>query len=202
MRDDWSFRDESLKYLINDVESLREVLLKFANEIYELYDVNITKYKTLPSMALAIFLSNFYSRNKNPIKIIKGDVERNIREAYYGGIVSVFEHEIKNGFYYDKNSHYPHSMKNPMPIGEPVYTDNKNLDELFGFVKAKVVTPSASILKNPILPVRTEKGLTCPRGTFYGWWFSEELKNAVKYGYKVSVIGGLFKNQTSYLINT
>ena len=141
-------------------------------------------------MAFSIFLSNFYSINKNPIKIIKGDVEKNIREAYYGGIVSVFEHEIKNGFYYDKNSHYPHSMKNPMPIGVPVYTDNKNLDELFGFVKAKVVTPSASILKNPILPVRTEKGLTCPRGTFYGWWFSEELKNAVKYGYKVSVIGG------------
>ena len=190
LRDDWSFRDESLKYLINDVESLREILIKFGTEVYNLYNINITKHKTLPALAFSIFLSNFYSINKNPIKIIKGDVEKNIREAYYGGIVSVFEHEIKNGFYYDKNSHYPHSMKNPMPIGVPVYTDNKNLDELFGFVKAKVVTPSASILKNPILPVRTEKGLTCPRGTFYGWWFSEELKNAVKYGYKVSVIGG------------
>lgn len=83
-------KQESLKYLIHDVESLREILLKFANEIFELYDINITKYKTLPSMALAIFLSNYYDMNKNPIKIVKGDIERNIREAYYGGIVSTY----------------------------------------------------------------------------------------------------------------
>lgn len=90
--------------------------------------------------------------------------------------------------YGDDDSHFPHSMKNPMPIGNPLYTDNKNLEELFGFVKAKVIAPSASILKNPVLPVRTEKGLTCPRGTFSGWWFSEELKNAKKLGYEINVI--------------
>lgn len=99
LTDKWSFKEESLRYLINDVESLREILLKFATEIYEQFNINITKYKTMPSMAFAIFLSNFYNRkNKNPIKIIKGDVEKNIRAAYYGGVVSVFEHEVLNGY--------------------------------------------------------------------------------------------------------
>jgi hypothetical protein len=188
--DKWSFRAEAIKYLINDVESLREILLKFATEVYDMFSINITKYKTLPSMALAIYLSNYYDRNKNPLKVVKGDVEKNIREAYYGGIASVFEHEVFEGYYMDVNSHYPRAMKNPMPIGDPVYTDKKDLEDIFGFVKAKIIAPNKSVLKNPILPVRTENGLECPSDTtFFGWWFSEELKNAKKFGYHIEVIG-------------
>lgn len=89
---------------------------------------------------------------------------------------------------YEVSGHYPNSMKNPMPIGDPVYTDNKNLEEIFGYVKAQVTAPPASVLKNPILPIKTAEGLKCLRGTFYGWWFSEELKNAEKFGYQINVI--------------
>lgn len=188
-KNDWSFKEESTRYLIKDVESLREILIIFATEIYDSYHINITNYKTLPGIAFHIYLSNFYNRNKNGIKIIKGDIEKIIRSAYYGGIVSVFSHEIDNGYYYDINSHYPNCMKEPMPIGNPVYTDNNNLNELFGFVRAKVIAPDKSVLKNPILPLRDKDGLICPRGEFYGWWFSEELKNAENYGYKVVVLG-------------
>lgn len=99
-RNDWSFKDESLKYLINDVESLREILFKFAGEILELFDINIIKYKTLPSLAFLIFLSNFYNKENNQIKIIKDDVKKNIKTAYYGEITQVFEYEI----FYEKPS--------------------------------------------------------------------------------------------------
>lgn len=45
LRDDWSFRDESLKYLINDVESLREILIKFGTEVYNLYNIILLSIK-------------------------------------------------------------------------------------------------------------------------------------------------------------
>ena len=201
LNDNWSFKDECLKYLTNDVDSLRNILLIFAKEIYDQFNLNITNFKTLPSLALSIFLSNFYNRSSNPIKVVKGDVEKNIRSAYHGGLVFVFEHEVLDAFQYDINSHYPNCLKNPMPVGNPTYTDNPNLDQLFGFVRAKVIAPDVSVLKNPILPLSSPDGLICPRGTFYGWWFSEELKNAVKYGYQVTVLGSWTFSQSNNLFN-
>jgi hypothetical protein len=52
----WSFKDESIKYLTNDVESLRNILLIFGENIYELFNLNITKFKTLPAMAFPLVL--------------------------------------------------------------------------------------------------------------------------------------------------
>ena len=44
---------------------------------------------------------------------------------------------------YDINSHYPNQMKDlPMPGGKPRFSNETNLDSIFGFVRAKVTAPS------------------------------------------------------------
>lgn len=189
VKTNWSFKDECLKYLELDVKSLLEVLLIYSREIFKLYNLNIINYKTQAGLALNIFLSNYYDRKSLDIRVVKGFLEKEIRDGYFGGVVKVFSNVVKDGYYYDVNSHYPAAMLNDMPTGAPIFTTNKNLNDLFGFIKAKVIAPSSSQLKRAILPVKTEEGSDLARGTFIGTWFSEELKNAVKYGYKVEVIG-------------
>ena len=66
------------------------------------------------------------------------------------------------------------------------------MDNIFGFVFANVVCPSIEELRVPILPVRDLSGInvSCPRGSFSGIWFSEELKEAKLYAYIFEVLGG------------
>lgn len=45
-----------------------------------------------------------------------------------------------------------------MPVGNPVYTLNKNLDHIFGYVYAKITTNN---LNKPILPVRVTPPPKC-----------------------------------------
>jgi hypothetical protein len=75
-----------------------------------------------------------------------------------------------------------------MPVGNPTFTTNKDLNELFGFVKAIVVAPGVDKLANAVLPIRTKDGLVLFRDTREGMWFSEELKAAQAVGYIISVI--------------
>jgi hypothetical protein len=182
----WNFQEENLKYLKQDVISLLQILIKFNNEIFEDYSVNITSYNTIASLALGILLSNFFP--KASLCVIKGQIEDEIRSAYYGGITHVHSHEIKNGFYYDINSSYPASMLNPMPIGNPTFTTEEDLAKIFGFVKAEVTAPTKEVLANAILPFRTDSGLELFRGTRVAMWFSEELKFAKSLGYKINII--------------
>lgn len=168
VKPDWSFKAETLKYLESDVKSLLDVLSIYAQEIFSAYSLCITQYKTQAALAFAIYLSNFYNRDKHNIKVVKGYIEKEIRSAYYGGMVSVYANDIKTGYLYDVNSHYSAAMLNDMPTGNPIYTDNKNLEELFGFVKARVTTPSESRLKRLILPIRIDDKLQFIRGTFVG----------------------------------
>jgi hypothetical protein len=151
-------------------------------------------------------LSNVVAKKEFNLKIIKGQIESEIRNAYYGGITAVHQNSIQSGFFYDVNSSYPASMLKTMPVGNPTYTTNKNLKELFGFVKAIVVAPSSQELANAVLPARTKTGLELFRDTRIGRWFSEELKFAESLGYKITVIDAyIFKkgyNVFAGFINT
>lgn len=75
-------------------------------------------------------------------------------------------------------------------IGDILKSSNK---DPFGFFYVKVTTPK--YLKVPILQTRlkTKYGgyrTISPLGSWNGWYFSEELKNAMKYGYKFEVQWG------------
>lgn len=86
--------------------------------------------------------------------MIKGPLEKYIRESYFGGNVGAYANEtngiVGKGYHYDINSQYPASMLNKMPIGNPVFSTNSNLEYYSGFVMvyADITPPTEDKLKN------------------------------------------------------
>ena len=175
----WNLEKETLKYLKKDVEGLLEVTIKFRDTIHNKYNLNITKYKTLSSLALGLYTSNYISPDLIPeLKMIKGGLENEIRSSYFGGNVEVFINEITKGYLYDINSQYPKAMLNDMPIGDPVYSLEKDLKKIFGFVFGEITCPNEQELQVPFIQYRNpfSNNVTCPRGNFSRLIFSEEVK--------------------------
>jgi hypothetical protein len=56
--------------------------------IFNLFGKNIHKYPTLPSLAFAIFRSNFMEENSIPQ--LSGKIAKDIRTSYTGGAVDVY----------------------------------------------------------------------------------------------------------------
>jgi hypothetical protein len=80
-----------------------------------------------------------------------------MRYAFYGGHVDVYKPIGNNIKYYDINSLYPFVMaNNNFPIGNPTLSFDKDLNNYFGFVYCKIITPNNMDI--PILPFRGEDG--------------------------------------------
>jgi hypothetical protein len=148
------------------------------------FRVDFTKYPTIPSLAFAIYRSNFMKDGVIPI--IQSKLHRIIKQSYYGGISENYRSRGRNIKSYDVNSLYPHSMKTyPMPTGQPVYVRGnlkyiieigaatpKNRNSLneartlpFGFYNVKVVAPDQ--LDKPFLPTKIYSSKeTAPRTIF------------------------------------
>lgn len=189
-KDNWDLRKETINYLRSDVEGLLEAMTKFSNNIFSKYQLNITKIKTLPGLALAVYRSSYLPENlNNNLKMIKGEIEREIRKAYFAGNVDVFINKISKGYLYDLNSQYPAAMLNDMPLGEPILSLETNLDNIFGFVYGELIAPNEQTLRVPFIQYNDPitRNVTCPRGKFKRLIFSEEIKYALKYGYSINV---------------
>ena len=186
----WSLNSETLKYLKSDVEGLLEAVKKFNNNIFNKYQLNITKYKTLPSLTLAVYTSSYIPNNlKFELKMIKGDLEREIRSSYFGGNVDVFINEINKGYYYDMNSQYSKAMLNDMPVGSPILSLENNLNNIFGFVYGEITCPDEQTLQVPFIQYKDSlcRLNNCSRGSFKRLIFSEEIKYAIKFGYTINI---------------
>ena len=186
----WNLKKETLSYLKADIEGLLEALIKFNNNIFNKYQLNITKFKTLPGLAFAAYRSSYLPESlRSELKIIKGDLEQKIRTSYFGGNVDVFINEISEGYFYDLNSQYPAAMLQDMPIGDPILSIEKNLDRIFGFVYGKITAPNSDTLRVPFIQYKnpSDRTTVCPRGIFKRLIFSEEIKYALKYGYTMEV---------------
>jgi hypothetical protein len=97
--------------LKSDVEGLLDIVTKFNKNIFNKYSLNVTKFKTLPGLALAVYRSTYIPDNlKRDLKMVKGELEREIRSSYFGCNVEVFINEISKGYLYDINSQYPKAM--------------------------------------------------------------------------------------------
>jgi len=199
----WSFKDEAIKYCELDCISLFEVLTKFNELIYNEFKVDPSKALTLPSLAMRIYkthyLPNYHSTNQFSVYQLNGLPEFNIRKSYTGGAVDVYIPHNKDNeilYLYDVNSLYPSVMlNNPMPIGQPVaFLGNIRQVNVnaFGFFYCKIISPN--YLEHPILQrtikisngLRTIAGL----GSWEGWIFSQEMDNAMKYGYTFEILHG------------
>lgn len=190
----WSFYDETIKYLNNDLYSLHEVLIKANKQVFLDYNVNMTEHITISGLAVKIYLKDFY--NNNIPNINKSSIYKDIKQGYYGAITEVYRPYGRNLFYYDVNSLYPYVALQDMPgltcSKVLYYTDNQDIDDLFGFFYCSIDAPLDLYLG--ILPVR-DNGPRFPLGKWEGWYFSEELKFAKTYGYKIRVLKGYCFNR-------
>jgi len=191
----WDLRMETLKYLDSDVEGLYQLMKLVSTFYYDKHSINITKYKTLPSLTMAIFTSGYYNEDFN-IKMIKGKIEKEIRSSYFGGAVHVPSNGIviTKGFGYDMNSQYPFAMLSDMPVGNPTLTTETDLSKLFGFTYGLITPPSQKDLKLAIIRTVVNNQVVFPRTPFKRLIFTEEIKEAIKYGYT-------FEPEYSYVFN-
>jgi len=142
--------------------------------------------------------------------MITGKIRKDIQSGYSGGSTDMFIPKLLAGkkiYAYDVNSLYPYVMsKFDFPIGDPVYiegdiTNSWIEDNLFGFFYCKITTPEN--IKHPILQthIKTKDGIrtVSPLGSWEGWYFSEELKNALNFGYKFEISRGyLFERKNIF----
>lgn len=192
---DWDFRNESIKYCEQDCITLYQVISKFNKLIFERFSKNIWEYPTLPSLALAIFRSNYLEDNKIPR--LTGKISDDIRDGFTGGSTDMFiPYSNKPIYVYDVNSLYPYVMAMfDMPIGKIQFFegDITKIDpDAFGFFEVIVTAPDN--LETPILQthVKTSGGTRTisPLGTWRGVYFSEEIRNAREFGYKFEILKG------------
>jgi len=172
--------------------------------------VDITKVLSASSLSLLIFRLNHLDTN---IPILKNHVDSFIRKSYFGGATDYYKAYGEDLHYYDVNSLYPYAMLKPMPLN--LIKVHKNMDEsfptnqsqgcnsfggrdfnnFFGFVKCKVTTPNT--LK-PILPFKRNGRTIFPTGSWIGTYFSEEVKAAMKLGYKFTFYEGCYAEFDTY----
>jgi hypothetical protein len=211
----WVLKDEALKYCKLDCLSLYQVLIKFNSMIFELFNKNIHNYPTLPSLAFAIFRSNFITENTIPQ--LSGKIAKDIRLGYTGGAVDVYIPFNKKGIKIkglDVNALYPKQMCDKlMPIGLPTYFegDIRQIDKnAFGFFYCNIIAPDN--IKHPIIQTHVKiNNMTrtiAPIGTWTDMLFSPEMDNAMKYGYKFNILWGytfnkqiIFKEYVEFLHN-
>ena len=192
----WNLKDECLKYLDKDLRSLLAIMDTFNKYIFRLYDIQMTQCLTISRLALNIFLKDYLIDSRIPV--IRSNMYKDIKEAYFGGITEVYKPYGENLFYYDVNSLYPYSALNSIPGNICTYTEDfgfkgvynfvsTNLNDLFGFFYCEIETDESYL---GLLPVRHLKGVVMPQGKWSGWYFSEELKFAAANNYKIKVIKG------------
>lgn len=63
----WVLKDEAIKYCIQDCKTLYQVLVRFNELIFTNFNVNVWKYPTLPSLAVAIYRTGYIDNFQIPI---------------------------------------------------------------------------------------------------------------------------------------
>lgn len=186
----WSFKDETIKYLNLDLLVLYEILVKANKQVFMDYDLNMVDSLTIYNLAMKLYMTKYY--NNNIPSINKPSLYNDVKLAYYGGITEVYKPYGENLYYYDVNSLYPYAALNSMPGTNCIYMDTinnsiENIDNFFGFYYCTIKTNNSYL---GLLPVRSKQGIIMPNGEWSGWYFSEQLKFASLNGYEIFVHKG------------
>jgi len=203
----WNFKDQAIKYCNLDCMILYEILIKFNELVFNEFKININTVLTLPALAMRVFKTNFMPENK--VYQLHGRVEQDVRQSYTGGAVDVYiphnrvtpwlineNVQYETLYLYDVNALYPTVMSTiELPTGEPIVFEGdirRFEPDSFGFFYCIITSPV--YLEHPILQrsIKTPAGLRtiAGLGTWEGWIYSEEMDNAVKYGYTFEIIKG------------
>jgi DNA polymerase type B, organellar and viral len=173
-----------LDYAKQDALSLLLALLK-AQDIYlKTYNIDIGSIWSTATLSLKIFRTKFLT---SIIPALDRNIDKYVRDGYYGGATDCFQRYGENLYYYDVNSLYPYAMLNYMPLDYDEFHPYLNsLDNFFGFCLVHIECPKD--INIPLLPHRMNSKIIYP--TWTGTYFSEILKEAMKHGYKITPING------------
>ncbi len=196
--EDYNLLEMFKQYSIQDSLALYQALDKAQSIYSKNYSVDITSILSTSTLSLKIFRQQFLNVD---IPILKDSEDNFIRRGYFGGATDYYKAHEKNLHYYDVNSLYPYAMLQPMPHEMIKFHNdmsNIKLENFFGFCLCEVTTPKN--IKIPLLPYKHNGKTIFPTGTFIGVYFSEELKEVIKHGYKVTLIKG-YEFSKVYLFN-
>lgn len=179
--------EKFLEYANQDAIVLYLSMVEATKHYLEHYGVELCRNLSLSSLSLKIFRQRFM---KKSIPALNNQMDSFIRNSYYGGSTDIYKQYAKDLYYYDVNSLYPFVMQKYMPLN-PIahYKAPFDLKNFFGFALAKVTAPEG--IENPILIFRHEGKTIHPKGTWVGVYFSEELRAALKFGYKIELLEGI-----------
>jgi hypothetical protein len=104
------YMDELSKYCLMDSIALAYVIDGFAQRMFDKFKINIHKYPTISSVAMAIFLTD-YLKKDDLILLVTGQMYRDIRKAFHGGHTDVYTlYSNEEVYSYDYSSMYPTQM--------------------------------------------------------------------------------------------
>lgn len=177
---DW---DNVLKYLVGDVELLRDVL--FAIGAYSESE-GIELRGTIGGTAWAT------ASKWCELEDAEWDAEtyNQVRPMYYGGLCAVACTNAPTIRRYDRKSAYPASLMEPIPTGAVKVLDTGRAGRAFEAGKPGAYDAQVLLLESlaPSLPIRHRNRLAYPYGTLRGVWSHIELQHAVDCGAKVETI--------------
>jgi hypothetical protein len=138
--------------------------MKFNRDIFNIEKIDMTKLPTNSAISFKIFRTNYLNDIKLPI--IKGNIHKEIRNAYYGGVVEVFKNEGYNLKYYDVTSLYPFAMLNDMPTGDMLFSTDPDLNNYFGivFIEVNTFNLNSNYLNFPLLLHKIDGRMYNPLG--------------------------------------
>ena len=195
---DWSLKDETIKYCVQDCKSLYLVLIKLFSENYKDCRTNGNEALTLPSLAFKNFKTKFLSSDVFIPNLI-GEVYKFIKLGYRGGAVDVYKPYGKNIYRYDVNSLYPYIMASQaMPIGLPTSFEGNeeniinilNDKSKFSFIEVTVNCPDT--VKAPLLLTKIDNKTIAPVGKWTGVYTSIEILRALELGYTFKYHRGVY----------
>ena len=81
----------------------------------------------MPLQKKKFYFMKYYDSRKTPIYTLADNIDKYIRDYYYGGRVECFRlkkiRKYKQFYYYDFTSLYPSQMLKALPYGKPIYYD-------------------------------------------------------------------------------
>lgn len=156
-------KKEFLSYLLDDLVSLYQMLVKTSEKMFLDFDIDMTKCLTISKLAYKIFTKDYLDKNKLVPLINKRNIYRDIKLGYYRSMIEVYKPYGENLYYYNVNSLYPYIALNDMPDLEchklEYININKNIDKLFDFFYCKIEAVENYLR---ILPVKTKQGNIYP----------------------------------------
>lgn len=126
-------------------------------------------------------------------RFLKGEIRTNesvnerARKAYFASRVEPFKRTIKDGFYYDINSSFPHAMTYPVPgnlirTGRSIPATWREDEDIF-LAKAIVSVHESEYF--PPIPKRYRGSVFFPTGTWEGWFTNLDLQLLEETGGKI-----------------